>query len=85
MKAQGYKARLVWEKPMEAGWIKVAAPVIREGSLHVTENNPTIKEILGRLSGTFISECKKQGISEKTWNPVYRDFLTLIKPLEGNE
>lgn len=85
LKAQGYKARLVWEKPLEAGWVKTATPVIRESSLNIAENNPAIKEILERLSGTFIYECKKQGIPEKTWDPVYRDFLTLIKPLGGNE
>jgi hypothetical protein len=83
MKALGHKARLVWEKPLEAGWVKAAAPVIRESSLHIAESNPSMAKALEQLSGTFIFECKKQGIPEETWNPVYRDFLTLLRPLTG--
>jgi hypothetical protein len=81
MKAQGYKAKLVWEKPLETGWVRTAAPVIRESSLNIAAANPAMKEALGRLSGTFIHECKKQKIAEKVWEPVYRDLLRLIKPL----
>jgi hypothetical protein len=83
MKAQGHKARLVWEKPLEAGWVKAAAPVIRESSLHIAESNPSMAKVLEQLSGTFIFECKKQEIPEEAWNPVYRDFLTLLRPLTG--
>jgi hypothetical protein len=81
MKAQGYRAKLVWEKPPEPGWTRVAAPVIRESSLDIASKNPAMKEVLGRLSGTFLNECKKQKIAEKVWEPVYRDLLYLIKPL----
>jgi hypothetical protein len=81
MKAQGYKAKLVWEKPLETGWVRAAAPVIRESSLNVAANNPAMKEVLGRLSGTFIRECEKQKIAEKVWKPAYKDLLRLIKPL----
>jgi hypothetical protein len=81
MKAQGYKAKLIWEKPLEAGWVKVEAPIIRENSLEITGNNPEIGEVLHGLFGKFIFECKKQGISEERWRPVYRDFQTLLKPL----
>ncbi|MDR0584546.1 MAG: hypothetical protein LBG57_09405 [Treponema sp.] len=81
MKAQGYKAKLVWEKPLEAGWVRTPAPVIRESSLNIAANNPAMKAVLGKLSGTFIYECKKQKIAEKVWEPVYRDLLNLLKPL----
>jgi hypothetical protein len=81
MKAQGYKARLVWEKPLETGWVRTAAPVIRESSINIAAANPAMKEVLDRLSGTFIHECKKRKIAEKVWEPVYRDLLLLIKPL----
>jgi hypothetical protein len=81
MKAQGYKAKLIWEKPLESGWVKAAVPVIRETSLNIAAHNPAMKEVLGRLSGMFIFECKKQKIAEKMWKPVYRDLLTLITPL----
>jgi hypothetical protein len=81
MKAQGYKAKLVWEKPLETGWVRAAAPVIHESSLNIASNNPAMKEALSRLSGMFIQECKRQKIAEKIWEPVYRDLLHLIKPL----
>lgn len=85
MKAQGYRARLTWEKPLEPGWIRAASPVIRESTLHVAKNNLAIKEVLEILSDTFVFECKRQRIPEKTWNPVYRDFLALLKPLQEGE
>jgi hypothetical protein len=81
MKAQGYKAKLIWEKPLEAGWVRTAASMIRESSLTIAANNPAMKEVLGKLSDTFIYECKRQKIAEKVWKPVYRDLLTLLKPL----
>jgi hypothetical protein len=81
MKAQGYKAKLIWEKPLETGWIRAAAPVIRESSLNVAANNPAMKEVLGRLPGIFIHECEKQKIDVKVWELIYRDLLCLIKPL----
>jgi hypothetical protein len=81
MKAQGYKAKLVWQKPLETGWVRAEAPVIHESSLNIAVNNPAMNEVLGRLSGMFIQECKKQKIAEKVWDTVYRDLLRLIKPL----
>jgi hypothetical protein len=80
MKAQGYKARLIWEKPPAPGMVKTTT-YIHENSLNIAVNNPAIKEALDRLSGTFIHECKKQKTAEKVWEPVYRDLLRLIKPL----
>jgi hypothetical protein len=35
MKAQGYKAKLIWEKPLEAGWVRTAVPVIHESSVNI--------------------------------------------------
>jgi hypothetical protein len=81
MKAQGYKAKLIWEKPLKPGWVRAAVPVIRESSLNIAANNPAMKEVLKRLFGTFIHECEKQKINGKVWKPVYRDLLTLLKPL----
>jgi hypothetical protein len=81
MKAKGYKARLVWEKPLDAGLVRVEAPVISESSLNAAATGPAIKAVLDALSGTFIIESKRRGIPEETWRPVYRDFLTLLKPL----
>jgi hypothetical protein len=84
MKTQGYKAKLIWEKPLEAGWVKAEAPIIRENSLAVTGNNPEMGKVLYGLFGRFISECKKQGIPEEIWKPVYQDFQTLLRPLGVN-
>jgi hypothetical protein len=81
MKAQGYKAKLVWEKPLEPGQVRTEASVIHESSLNIAANNPAMKEALSRLSGMFIHECKRQKIAEKVWDPVYRDLLRLIKSL----
>jgi hypothetical protein len=55
--------------------------VIRESSLNIGAANPAIKEVLDTLSGAFIIESKRQGIPKDTWEPVYRDLLTLLKPL----
>lgn len=81
MKAQGCRARLVWEKPLEAGWVRTAAPVIRESSLDIAGRNPAIGEALEGLYGAFTVGCEKKGIPQEEWEPVYRDFLTLLKPL----
>jgi hypothetical protein len=61
----------------------MAAPVIRESSLNAAATDPAIKGVLGGFCGAFITACKKRGISKDTWNPVYRDLLTLLKPLAG--
>jgi hypothetical protein len=81
MKAQGYKAKLVWEKPLETGWVKAAAPVIRKSSLGIATNNPALREVLDGLRGSFAGKCEKNGIPKKVWEPVYRDLLSLLKPL----
>jgi hypothetical protein len=83
MKAQGYKAKLIWEKPLEPGWVRTAAPVIREGSLNVAAGDPVIKDVLEDLGGAFITACEKRDIAKDVWEPVYRDLLTLLKPLAG--
>jgi hypothetical protein len=83
VKARGYKARLIWEKPLEPGWVRGAASVIRESSLNAAATDLRIREILDTLSGVFIIESKRQGIPGETWNQVYRDLLTLLKPLAG--
>jgi hypothetical protein len=84
MKAQGYKAKLIWERPLEAGWSKVST-AIRESSLSIGEVNPALQEIMERLFGMFIYECNQRGIPEKVWRPAYQDFLTLLKPLTGEQ
>jgi hypothetical protein len=83
MKAQGYKAKLIWEKPLEAGWMRTAAPVIQESSLSIATNNPVIGEVLDGLQGFFIVDCEKRGIPGEAWKPIYSDLQTLLKPLAG--
>jgi hypothetical protein len=81
IKAQGYKAKLIWEKPLEPGWVRMTAPVIREGSLNVAATDPTIKDVLENLCGAFITACEKRGVPKEAWELVYRDLQTLLKPL----
>ena len=83
MKAQGYRARLVWEKPLARGRVRAAAPVIRESSLGIAGNNPAVGEVLETLCGTFIADCEKAKIPKEVWEPVYRDIQVLLKPLLG--
>jgi hypothetical protein len=85
MKAQGYTAKLIWEKPLEPGWVMTAAPVIRESSLGSAGSNPAIREVLEDLGGAFITACEKRGVPKDIWEPVYRDLLTLLKPLAGEQ
>jgi len=80
MKAQGYKARLVWEKPLGQGQIRTAVPVIREASLNIVRSNPTIREALENLRETFRRDCEKEQIQKEMWNPIYRDIQVLLKP-----
>ena len=83
MKAQGYHTRLIWEKPLESGWVRAAAPVIRENSLNIIKDNSTVREVLENLSFTFKLDCKKKDIPQEVWEPVYRDIQALLKPLLG--
>jgi len=80
MKAQGYRARLVWEKPLKSGQIRVAAPVIRETSLSIVRSNPAVRKVLENLCETFKTDCEKQEIPQKAWKPVYQDIQVLLKP-----
>jgi hypothetical protein len=59
--------------------------VIREGSINIADTDPAIKEVLETLPSTFFAESKRRGIPEETWEPVYWDFLTLLKPLGVRE
>src|SRR5215469_894049 len=81
MKAQGYTAKLIWEKPLEPGWIRTAVPVIHESSLNIASKDQVMKEILENMTGTFIMDCEKKGILKKVWKPVYEDVMSLLKPL----
>ncbi|GHU84530.1 hypothetical protein FACS189473_2090 [Spirochaetia bacterium] len=80
MKAQGYKAKLIWEKPVEAGLVQAAAPVIHESSIGIAQRNPEVNTVLNQLSGVFLSEYQEQGIPREVWNTVYKDFQTMLKP-----
>jgi predicted secreted protein len=80
MKAQGYRARLVWEKPLSSGQIRTAAPVIREASLSIVRSNPAIREVMENICETFKMDCEKQEIPQKVWKPVYQDIQVLLKP-----
>ena len=80
MKAQGYRTRLVWEKPLGSGQIRTATPVIRETSLSIVRSYPAMREVLENLCETFKMDCEKQEISQKVWKPVYQDIQVLLKP-----
>ena len=84
MKAQGYRARLIWDKPLDAGWVRTASPVIRESSINIANNNPAIGEVLEYICGVFISNCEKKKIPKAKWEPVYKDLLSLFKPFGIN-
>ena len=81
MKSQGYRAKLIWEKPLENGWVRVLAPIIHESSLNIVSENQEMKEVLEGISGAFIMSCEKKKIPKKVWEPVYRDIKTLLMPL----
>jgi len=83
MKAQGYKARLIWEKPLDYGWVRAKAPIIQESSLGIADHNSIFREILENLSGAFITSCEKKNIPKEVWRPVFRDFQVLLKPFFG--
>ena len=80
MKAQGYRARLFWEKPLGSGQIRGAAPVIRETSLSIVRGYPAVREVMENLCETFKMDCEKQEIPQKVWKPVYQDIQVLLKP-----
>jgi hypothetical protein len=80
MKAQGYKAKLIWEKPLETGWVRTEVPVIHESSVNIAIKNQDMREILEYMTWSFISNCEKKGIQRKIWRPVYEDIMNLIKP-----
>jgi len=81
MKSQGYRAKLIWEKPLEDGLIRAPAQIIHESSLNIVSENQDMKEVLEGISGAFIMSCEKKKISKKVWEAVYRDIKTLLKPL----
>ena len=83
MKAKGYRARLIWEKPLDTGWVRAAAPVIRKGSLGIAKSNPAIGEIVNNIYGTFIFDCGKKKIPKSIWEPVLKDMQVLLKPILG--
>ena len=47
----------------------------------IAKSNLAIGEVLEGLYGTFIWACERKGIPKEAWEPVYRDILTLLKPL----
>jgi hypothetical protein len=81
MKAQGYTAKLIWEKPLETGLARTAVQVIHENSVNIAFKDQDIREILENMTGSFITGCERKGIPKKTWMPVYKDIMNLIKPL----
>ena len=85
MKAQGYRARLIWEKPLDTGLVRVPAPVLHKASVEIIKKNPVIREALEGVCGSFIMECEKKKISKDKWNPVYRDIQVLLEPLFGKK
>ena len=85
MKAQGYRANLIWEKPLEDGWVRMAAPVIRKSSIEAVKDNPAIREVMEDLYWSFSIGCEKRGIPKEEWEPIFRDIGVLLKPLLAND
>ena len=83
MKAQGYRARLVWEKPLDSDWVRAAAPVIRKSTLNIAKSNQAIGETTENIYWTFIEDCKKNKIPKTVWESVLKDIQILLKPLFG--
>ena len=81
MKAQGYHANLIWQKPLEEGWVRIDTPVIRKSSLDNAKNNPAVREVLENLYWSFAVNCEKKGVQKEEWEPVFQDIKVLLKPL----
>ena len=85
MKAKGYHANLIWQKPLEEGWVRMATPVIRKSSIDAAKNNPTVREVLENVYWSFPVNCEKNGIRKEEWEPVFQDIKVLLKPLLGDD
>jgi hypothetical protein len=46
MKAQGFRARLIWDKPLEPGRVRLAAPIIWKSSVDIARSNQGVGEVL---------------------------------------
>jgi hypothetical protein len=75
MKAQGYKARLIWEKPPAPGMVKTIV-YIHENSLNLAADEKKGKP-LHDLGLSVFKLYQDQKIPRET----YRDILELLKPL----
>jgi hypothetical protein len=75
MKAQGYKAHLIWEKPPVPGMVKAIA-YIHETSLNITTDEKK-GAALHDLGVSVFKLYQDQRITRE----IYQDILELLKPL----
>jgi hypothetical protein len=86
MKAQGYRALLVWDKPPEKGKVKAwpagAAPLIREKTAGICERDANIKAAVDSMFTAFFHSMRgdKDNMSREAW-AVYKDIEALLFPL----
>ncbi|MDR1882287.1 MAG: hypothetical protein LBR26_05840, partial [Prevotella sp.] len=77
MKAQGYHAVLVWEKPLPPDMTK-AQVYIHKSSLGIADQEDTDA---GRFIQSLRGEILMKYQSQELPQDVYRDLLALLKPL----
>jgi hypothetical protein len=75
MNAQGYKAHLIWEKPLPPGMVKTIA-YIHEDTLNIMTDLEK-REALQALGLSVFKLYQDQRITSE----IYRDILELLKPL----
>jgi hypothetical protein len=78
MKAQGYHAVLIWEKPVPPDMVKVSA-IIHKSSLGIAGREDTeAGRFIQHLYSEILTGHQKRKISKET----YRDILSLLNPLK---
>jgi hypothetical protein len=80
MKAQGYHAVLTWEKPLPPDMVKVSA-IIHKNSLNIADQEDSG---IRNAMRNFCTEIFMMQQNKEISNDVYRDILSLLKPL-GND
>jgi hypothetical protein len=80
MKAQGYKQKTVWVKPIPSSMVEKTA-VIHESSLGVGKTNPDIENALSRAVYGFLTDIKKLSIPHETLYKDVRELLRLISDI----
>jgi hypothetical protein len=86
MKARGYRALLIWDKPPEKGKVKAwppgAVPVISEKTAGICERNEDYRKAVNVALTAFFTSMRgdKDTMNREGWT-VYHDIETLLSPL----